>query len=193
MRRSVLVKDIMPFIFWFSTLFVAVISIDLLLHRLQLVWVGKYLGIPGVLILMSSFLYSLRKRKILKTGSLKTLLLIHFYLAWFGSVLIMVHAGIHFNALLPWSAFILMLIVVISGLVGKYLLKNARQTLRTKYAALLKDGYSEQEVEKKVFFDALTVKAMTRWRQVHKPITLLFIMLSTLHIITIFMFWSWFK
>jgi len=117
----------------------------------------------------------------------------HVYLAWMGTLLIMVHAGVHFNAVLPWSGFISMLLVVISGLVGAYLLKDAKNTLRIKYAYLLDQGYSKEQVEKKVFLDASTVKAMAKWRLVHKPITLLFSILVTLHIITVLMFWSWFQ
>ncbi len=193
MKRSVIVKDVLPFIFWFVLLFFSVASIDYLLHQFQLVWVGKFLGIPGILILAVSFIYSARKRKIIETGSLKMLLSLHVYLAWIGTLLIMVHAGVHFNAVLPWSAFILMLLVVISGLVGRYLLNDAKNTLRIKYEYLLNQGYSKEQIEKKAFLDALTVKSMTKWRVVHKPITLIFSITVTLHIITILMFWSWFQ
>jgi hypothetical protein len=32
---------------------------DYLLHRLDLVWVGRYLGIPGTLLIIASLVYSL--------------------------------------------------------------------------------------------------------------------------------------
>ncbi|MBT4287485.1 MAG: hypothetical protein HOD92_09100 [Deltaproteobacteria bacterium] len=193
LKNSVILKDILPFICWFVLLIFSVVSIDYLLHQLNLVWIGKYLGIPGIFILAFSFIYSARKRRIIEVGSLKMLLSLHVYLAWIGTLLIMVHAGIHFNAVLPWSAFILMLFVVISGLVGRYLLNDAKNTLRIKYEYLLNQGYSEEQIEKKAFLDALTVKAMTKWRLVHKPITLLFSISVALHITTIMMFWSWFQ
>ncbi|MBU3914648.1 hypothetical protein KKA14_03860 [bacterium] len=193
MKRSVILKDVLPFICWFALLIFSVASMDYLSHQLKLEWIGKFLGIPGILILVISFVYSARKRKIIEIGSLKTMLSLHIYLSWIGTLLIMVHAGIHFNAVLPWLAFVLMLFVVISGLVGKYLLNDARITLRSKYAYLLDQGHSKEQVEKKIFLDALTVKTMTKWRLVHKPITLLFSIFGILHIITISMFWRWFQ
>lgn len=152
MKRSVITRDILPFIYWFVLLIFSVASIDYLLHQMNLVWIGKYLGIPGILILAVSFIYSARKRRIIEVGSLKMLLSLHVYLTLIGTLLIVVHAGIHFNAVLPWSAFGLMLLVVISGLVGRYLLNDAKNTLRMKYAYLLNQGYSEEQVAKKAFW-----------------------------------------
>ena len=47
-------------------------------------------------------------------------------MAWAGSLLVLVHAGIHFNAILGWLAVWAMLINVASGLTGKFLLQRAR-------------------------------------------------------------------
>jgi hypothetical protein len=38
---------------------------------------------------------------------------------WLGSLMVLIHAGIHFNAILPWLATIAMGVNVISGMVGK--------------------------------------------------------------------------
>jgi hypothetical protein len=192
MNKSVITKDLIPFALWISFLIVSTIVLDYLLHQFQLAWIGKYFGILGLLILMLSFFYSLRKRKLIQFGSIKFLLSAHEYLAWFGTLLILVHGGIHFNGLLPWTALFFMLLVFISGMIGQYILKDARKTLKIKYTHLHEKGLSEEEIERKVFIDALTVKAMTQWRFIHKPITLIFSILAFIHIITIFMFWSWF-
>jgi hypothetical protein len=50
-------------------------------------------------------------------------------LAWLGSLLVLVHAGVHFNAILGWLAVWAMLINVGSGLTGKFLLDRARRRL----------------------------------------------------------------
>lgn len=191
MKKSVLSKDILPFFIWFALLIISTIVCDYLLHQFQLVWVGKYLGISGTIILLSSFIYSLRKRRIIQQGSLKSLLKIHEYFAWFGTLLIMIHGGIHFNGLLPWFALFFMLLVLTSGLIGQYILKQGRKTLKIKYAYLLEKGISKADIEKKVFLDALTIKAMTKWRLFHKPITVVFAITTVVHIVTILMFWSW--
>lgn len=84
----------------------------------------------------------------------------HEYLAWIGSVLILVHAGIHFNALLPWLAIFMLLINVASGLVGKFLLKNASMSLSASRQELIASGMTLEEADKKLFFDTITVDAL---------------------------------
>ena len=112
----------------------------------------------------------------------------HEYLSWGGSILILVHAGIHFNALLPWLAVLLLIISVASGLVGKFLLKKSNETYKEKLQKLIDSGHSPDESEKKLFLDSITVDLMKKWRKVHMPITLLLGVLTLIHIITIVMF-----
>jgi hypothetical protein len=109
----------------------------------------------------------------------------HEYLAWIGSVIIIVHAGIHFNAILPWLAVFMLLTNVASGLVGKFLLKNANESLLHKRAELINSGITYTEADKLLFWDSITVDLMKKWRVVHLPISLLFVILAILHIITI--------
>lgn len=153
-----------------------------------MVYIGRYLGYAGTALIIISFLYSLRKRKIIETGSPKKLLMLHEYIALAGSILILVHAGIHFNALLPWLAVIMLLLTVASGLIGKYILKKANDTLKEKKKALVDSGMTSEDADKKLFFDSVTVDMMKKWRLVHYPITLLLGLLSLLHIITIIMY-----
>lgn len=188
MTRSIFIRYVLPFIQWFALMILISIVIDYFLHRWQIVAVGRYLGIIGTLVLIFSFIYSLRKRKIIEYGSPKQLLMLHEYMAWVGSILLLVHAGIHFNALLPWLAVLMMLIAVASGLIGKFLLKKANETLKEKFSALTTSGASKDEAEKKLFFDSITVDLMKKWRVVHLPITLLFGILALLHIISVIMY-----
>lgn len=164
------------------------IVIDYIFHRLQIVSIGLYFGYIGTLVIILSFVYSLRKRKIIKYGSPKKLLIAHEYMAWAGSIMILVHAGIHFNALLPWLAVLMLIIAVASGLVGKFLLKKANETFKEKLQILVNSGSTKEEAEKKLFFDSITVDLMKKWRVVHLPITILLGILTLLHIITIIMF-----
>jgi cytochrome b561 len=164
------------------------IVIDYILHYYHLVFIGRYLGLIGTLIILSSFVYSLRKRKIIQSGSPKELLKMHEYLAWIGSVLILVHAGVHFNDLLPWLVILMLLINVASGLVGKFLLKNASLSLSASRQEFIASGMSNEDVERKLFFDTITVDAMKKWRVVHLPIAFTLGILSLLHIITILIF-----
>lgn len=191
MKRSLFRKEIVPFFLMFALLLVATFIVDLLLHRFNLVWIGRYLGIPGTILILLSFLYSMRKRKIITTGSPKTLLNLHEFLTWLGSLMILVHAGVHFNAILPWLATVAMLVNVISGMTGKFVLERARRHMASKKDDFLGRGMSNEAVEKEMFWDAVTVDLMKKWRVVHFPITLVFSVLGIAHILSIFLFWQW--
>jgi len=184
-------KEVIPFLNMFGALIIATIITDALLHLFDLVWIGRWLGIPGVILIMLSFLYSMRKRKKISFGKPMTLLTLHETFTWLGALMILVHAGIHIYTILPWLALLAMLINVISGMTGKYLLDRSRRFLANKKAAYSQQGLSEDEIEKKLFFDSTTFDLMKKWRAVHLPITLAFAVLGITHILSIFMFWEW--
>ena len=52
-------------------------------------------------------------------------------------------------------------------------------------------GLPEDEVEKRLFWDATAFDLMKKWRVVHLPITLAFAVLGLTHIFSIFLFWQW--
>ncbi len=191
MEQSLIRKEIVPFLVMFGSLILATIITDALLHQFELVWIGRWLGIPGTVLILLSFFYSMRKRKVIRFGKPKTLLTLHETLTWLGALLIMVHAGIHIYTILPWLALIAMLVNVISGMTGKYLLDRSRRFLAEKKDAYSLRGLSEEEIEKKLFWDATAFDLMKKWRAVHLPITLAFAVLGIAHILSIFLFWQW--
>jgi hypothetical protein len=191
MERSLISKEVIPFLLMFGALILATIVSDALLHYFDLVWIGRYLGIPGTILILASFLYSMRKRKLVNFGKPKTLLILHETLAWLGALMILVHAGIHVYAILPWLALIAMLVNVLSGMTGKFLLERSRRFVAEKKAAYASRGLAEDEVEKRLFWDATTFDLMKKWRAVHLPITLAFAVLGITHILSIFLFWQW--
>ena len=191
MERSLIRKEVTPFLVMFASLIVATMIIDALLHQFELVWIGRYLGIPGTILILLSFFYSMRKRKLIQFGKPKNMLILHEILTWTGALMILVHAGIHIYAILPWLALIAMLINVISGMTGKYLLDRSRRFLAEKKTVYLQQGLSEEMIEKKLFWDATTFDLMKKWRAVHLPISLAFAVLGISHIFSIFLFWEW--
>ena len=191
MTTSLWRQHVLPFTLLAGLLAVATLAGDYLLHRLNLVWVGRYLGIPGTILIISSLVYSLRKRKMITTGNPKTLLNLHEFSAWLGSLMVLIHAGIHFNAILPWLATVAMGVNVISGMVGKLLLNRSRQHVQGQREHFQLRGLSKPEVEQAVFWDAVTFDTMAKWRKVHIPIFIVFAVLALGHIISIFLFWSW--
>lgn len=191
MERSLLRKEVVPFLLMFSSLVAGAILGDWLLHAFNLVWIGRWLGIPGTLLILLSLLYSLRKRKLITAGSPRTYLSLHEALTWQGTLLVVIHAGVHFNAVLPWLAMIAMLVAFASGLTGQFLFERGRRHLAEKSDLYRQRGLSSREIEREVFWDATTLDAMAKWRKVHFPITLAVAILSLGHVVAIFMFWNW--
>lgn len=184
-------RHILPFTLLVSLLALATLLGDFLLHRLDLVWVGRYLGIPGTLLIIVSLFYSLRKRKAFQAGSVKSWLNLHEFAAWFGSLLVLLHSGIHFNAILPWLATFAMGVNVISGMVGKLLLARARAHVTAQREQYQLRGLAKNQVEQAVFWQAVSLDAMAQWRRVHVPIFIAFAVLSLTHILSIFLYWGW--
>ena len=191
MDKSLFREEIIPFLAQFSLLVVAAVMGDSLLHLFDLQWVGRYLGIPGTVLIILSFLYSLRKRKIITFGSPKFLLKMHETLTWMGSFLVLVHAGVHFNNILTWLAMLGLTLNVLSGMVGQRLLHRSRMHLMEVQETYRLKGMSKEEIDREVFWDSVTFDLMAKWRVVHFPISLAFVVLSLGHIISIFLFWRW--
>lgn len=190
MQAKLLRREVLPFLVAYGLLVVVALMCDALLHLFDAVWIGRYLGIPGTLLIVGSFGYSLRKRKLIRVGNPAGLLLLHQWMAWIGSLLVLVHAGIHFNAILAWLAVVAMLIDVGSGLTGKYLLDRSRQRMQQARQNMMQLNLSDQELEERLYWDSLTFDAVKQWRSVHLPISLAFAVLATAHIFTEFMFWG---
>jgi hypothetical protein len=184
-------REVLPFAAWLLALAAAALLVDAVLHHFDQVWVGRWLGIPGVALILASLHYSLRKRKIVTRGNPVTLLRRHEYMAWAGSLLVLVHAGIHFNAVLAWLALLAMLVNVASGLTGKFLLARARTRLIDARARLTAQGLDAAAIDERLHRDSLTMDLVRKWRVVHVPITLAFAVLATAHLISTALFWDW--
>ena len=191
MKFSILSKEVLPLLVMFGSLLVATAITDALLHLFGLMWIGRYLGIPGTILILLSFFYSMRKRKLIEFGKPKGLLRLHEVLTWLGALMIMVHAGIHVYAILPWLALLAMLITLASGMTGKYLLDRSRRQLKSQREAYEERGLTGKAVDKEVFWDSVTVDLMKQWRAIHFPITLAFGVLGLTHILSIFLYWQW--
>ncbi|MEO5378494.1 MAG: hypothetical protein H7832_12050 [Magnetococcus sp. DMHC-6] len=191
MRNSIFYVEVLPFLTRFAILIGATILGDVILHSFSLVWVGRYMGIPGTILIVLSLIYSLKKRKIIPYGKPQILLKIHELFTWLGALMIFIHSGIHFNTILPWLASIAMVINVISGLVGQYLLGRSRRHLASLRKQYQLDGMAKNEIEKELFWDAVTYDLMVQWRTVHFPISYAFAILTLGHIVSVFLFWEW--
>lgn len=184
-------KKLLPLLLIYLSLFISAAALHLFLHSSGYKWTLRYLGIVGTTLILLSFIYSLRKRKIISVGKPKRLLQIHEALAWTGALMILAHSGIEFDAVIPRMASIAMLVVVASGLTGKYLLKEARESLKNRREELKSKNLSEEEIEKELFSLSLLADKMQMWRSVHIPLTVIFAAFALLHIIFTLLLWRW--
>jgi hypothetical protein len=191
MTGSLISREVVPFVLALAALAAAALLLDLVLHLANAVWIGRYLGIPGTALILLSLRYSLRKRKVITTGDPVRLLRAHEWMAWAGSLLVLVHGGIHFNAILAWLAVVAMLINVASGLTGKYLIARSRRRLDEARQRMRDQGLPADELADRTYWDTLTFDAVKKWRVIHFPITLAFGVLGLAHIIATFLFWGW--
>jgi hypothetical protein len=190
MKGSLITREVLPFALALAALGATALLADAALHLLDAVWVGRWLGIPGTLLIIGSFGYSLRRRGLMRAGKPVPLLRLHERMAWAGSLLVLVHAGIHFHALLGWLAVWAMVINVASGLTGKYLLQRARVRLDGSRARLVGQGLTPAQVDERLYWDSLTFDTITQWRVVHHPIALAFAVLALGHIASMGLFWN---
>jgi hypothetical protein len=93
--------------------------------------VGQSFGIAGAILLLLTLLYWLRKRVpfLARRGNSKRWLEVHIFFGILGPALITLHTSFKFNGLISvayWS----MILVVLSGFVGRYLYVRIPRTLR---------------------------------------------------------------
>jgi hypothetical protein len=93
--------------------------------------VGQTFGIVGALLMLVPFLYMARKRVswLKGAGSLKTWLEIHLFCGVVGPVLVTFHTAFKFGGLIA-AAYWSMVIVVLSGFVGRYLYVRIPRSIR---------------------------------------------------------------
>jgi len=182
---------LIPYIIILIALLASATTLHIVFQTAGFKWILRYLGIAGTFLILSSFIYSLRKRKVIRFGKPKLLLQIHEILAWTGALMILVHAGVDFDAVIPRVAVFAMIIVVASGLTGKYLLKDARESIKSRRAELKARNLSEEEIQKELFSLSLLSDKMQKWRSVHIPLTVIFATFALLHIIFTLLFWRW--
>jgi len=103
---------------------------------------GGALGVSGALLMLGPAVYSVIKRfKPIKTAvtrhvPMRTLLAWHIYAGLLGSLLVLLHTGHKFESVLGKSLTALTLIVVLSGFVGRYLLRQIGDDARRKRGLL---------------------------------------------------------
>jgi len=103
---------------------------------------GGVLGVLGGLLMLVPMAYLVIKRvswlnrRATRHASMRTLLTWHIYAGLLGSILALLHTGHKFESSLGSLLTALMLIVVLSGFIGRYLLSHISQSVREKQEML---------------------------------------------------------
>ncbi len=116
---------------------------------------GGVLGVSGALLMVFCILYAPMKRipaiknLVTKWVSLRTLRAWHVYAGLVGSMLGLLHTGHKFDSMLGMLLTAAMLVVVVSGFIGRYLLNQTSQEVREKRATLsgLQTSYDRVAME----------------------------------------------
>jgi hypothetical protein len=105
---------------------------------------GGMLGISGALLMLVPLGYAVVKRIgparrfVTRRVSLRTLLAWHIYAGIVGPILALLHTGHKFQSPLGITLTAMMLVVVLSGFIGRYLLREISQEVREKRETLSK-------------------------------------------------------
>jgi hypothetical protein len=93
--------------------------------------IGQTFGVFGTALMLVPFLYMVRKRfkRLSGAGTVKTWLEVHLFCGVVGPVLITLHTSFKFNGIIS-AAYWSMVIVMLSGFVGRYLYVRIPRSLR---------------------------------------------------------------
>ena len=99
---------------------------------------GHSIGIAGAALMLVPLLYSaikriaVLKRFVTPIVPMRTLLAWHIYAGILGPILVLAHTGHRFNSTLGIALTSLTILVVLSGYIGRYLMKNIGSEIREK-------------------------------------------------------------
>ncbi len=99
---------------------------------------GGVLGVSGAILMLVPLFYvgvkhvPIIKRRVTGWMSMRTLLTVHIYTALIGAILVLLHTGHKFDSPLGMALTATVLLVVLSGFVGRYLMSHINRGLREK-------------------------------------------------------------
>jgi len=174
---------------------------------------GAVFGIAGAVLMLVPLVYPIAKRipflheRITRHVSLQSLLAVHVYAGIFGPLLAIIHAGHKFDSWLGISLTGVMLLVVLSGFAGRYLLGFVNQEIKDKLvllqtargdldsawgmlalplagppAQVIQLAESVADMEYAVRTHELFKRWCSRWLTLHLFLSILFYLLLALHV-----------
>jgi hypothetical protein len=144
---------------------------------------GHVVGWIGLAAIFSVFVYSVKKRFGRKAGWPKAWFMVHQVAGILGPLLILIHAGSHFHALVPVLTLIVMVIVVVSGVIGVAVHRKALSLLNSTRKELVSLGLSQADIEDRLYGLVSGEETFRVWQIIHVPMVMLFLTLLVSHIL----------
>ncbi|MGC3973426.1 MAG: hypothetical protein QM771_03470 [Nitrospira sp.] len=144
---------------------------------------GHGVGWAGLVVTMLVFVYPLRKRFSPPRRWPRGWFQVHMVAGVLGLLLIFIHSGAHYHAIVPILAMGSMVIVVVSGIVGQLVHAFSLRALNEHRHELQHQGLSEGEVDAQLHGMASQEEAFRLWQAIHAPMTLMFLVFTALHVL----------
>jgi hypothetical protein len=144
---------------------------------------GHLMGWIGLGTTLLVFVYPMKKRMGRNRRWPRDWFRVHLIAGVMGPLFILLHSGAHLHALVPSVALMTMAVVVVSGIVGQGVHYLALRTLNDRRRELHDQGLSADEIEAHLHRMAAQEEAFRLWQSIHAPMTLMFLVLTALHVL----------
>ena len=141
-------------------------------HGINLAYAGTLLGIVSIL-------YTLRKKHVIKIGSLRWWLSFHVLVGASSLLLVLGHGQYRYEALLPGLLIILAVVIGITGLFGWHLYLTTFKTLLVEIKSMEEEEY---------FMARMASSAFRFWRFIHVLASLAVLCLTISHGLSLIIF-----
>ena len=144
---------------------------------------GHLIGWLGLGTTLLVFVYPIKKRVAPNRRWPRDWFRVHLVAGVMGPLLILLHSGAHLHALVPSLALAAMAIVAVSGIVGQGVHYFALRSLNDRRRLLHDQGFTAEEVQARLHRMAAQEEAFRLWQSIHAPMTVMFLVLTALHVI----------
>lgn len=143
---------------------------------------GRAVGWLGLAVILLVFVYPYKKRHAVERHWPRGWFRVHMAAGIIGPLLIFVHSGAHYHALVPVLAMSAMVIVTLSGVIGQAVHAYVLRTLHDDRRKFQQSGLCDADIETRLHGMASQEEAFRLWQAVHTPMTVAFVVLAVLHV-----------
>ena len=144
---------------------------------------GHGVGWAGLVVTLLVFVYPIRKRTSPSRRWPRRWFHVHMVAGVLGPLLIVIHSGAHYHAVVPILAMGSMVMVVVSGIVGQLVHALSLRALNEERHHLQHHGLSEADIDTQLHGMASQEEAFRLWQAIHAPMTLMFLVFTVLHVV----------